>query len=766
MTTFTALDVQTWDVESVAGWLDLMGLKNCVNAFRNNGINGNGLLDLDEGDLEDLGITGDAAKKLTGYIQAMKKGEQTTPAAAVPDDDDDSDDDDGRVANQSALKTKKSSTNQEKISKKKDPLRIAAKSKAVADLEHCTVTSGFLWKIGGSGLKLKHWKRRFFVLTDDNCLYYFKSPKDMSALGMILLPSYTITLADKADNVGGRAFAFKAFNRFKDGDRQYVFAAESEQEMKVWMNVMSLACIAFGTGEASMSKDKQEVVPLSSVNDEEFDKMQERAALRAGGVTGDGAAVVSSGGATASVPNHLQKTLPKQKGRTLALIKLLDGETLQLYAEGSTTGQMFFDQVCSMLKAYEKYYFGLSYIDRKGDEDWIKMDKKILRHDFDKGTDHIELSFKIRFYPIDVTQVLQYVTLYQAFLAARHDVVNGKLSVTARDSMLLAALSLQAMRGDYNPEVHTADKIDPAAVIPRRTMQSYRIPPGKSANDFWVGEATRVWGSVTGILKHLAVLKYMQIIQKHRLFGMRFVEVKNKKGTPLTLGISPKGLFVYRYGQKVHPVVKFSWAECSELAYTEKKFKIAVHDKETKAFSVYCSRPQICQRVLHLCIGLHRLYVMTVRGWAQAPADLAKMRSDAIDAAAVERENLKKEAQAASARARELRGKQETAVPEQPAAPAPNNDGGDAVIVKGRDQALKLMDMMMSDTDFMRMQDELFSKMEDDLGDGYTDVGGADSEEESEEAQQAAIRERCQSEAVKDRATYLESLEHSVSPTP
>lgn len=152
------------------------------------------------------------------------------------------------------------------------------------------------------------------------------------------------------------------------------------------------------------------------------------------------------------------------------------------------------------------------------------------------------------------------------------------------------------MRGDYNPEVHTADKIDPAAVIPRRTMQSYRIPPGKSANDFWVGEATRVWGSVTGILKHLAVLKYMQIIQKHRLFGMRFVEVKvcksklssslrfkffiyfqNKKGTPLTLGISPKGLFVYRYGQKVHPVVKFSWAECSELAYTEKKFKIAVN---------------------------------------------------------------------------------------------------------------------------------------------------------------------------------------------
>ena len=108
------------------------------------------------------------------------------------------------------------------------------------------MTSGFLWKVGGSGLKLKHWKRRFFVLTDDNCLYYFKSPKDLSAMGMVLLPSYTITTTSKSENVGSRQFAFKAFNRLKGGARKYIFAAESAEEMKVWMNVMSLACIAFG----------------------------------------------------------------------------------------------------------------------------------------------------------------------------------------------------------------------------------------------------------------------------------------------------------------------------------------------------------------------------------------------------------------------------------------------------------------------------------------------------------------------------------------
>jgi hypothetical protein len=37
-----------------------------------------------------------------------------------------------------------------------------------------------------------------------------------------------------------------------------------------------------------------------------------------------------------------------------------------------------------------------------------------------------------------------------------------------------------------------------------------------------------------------------------------------------------------------------------------------VHDKETKAFSVMCARSKICQRILNLCIGLHRLYVLTM----------------------------------------------------------------------------------------------------------------------------------------------------------
>jgi hypothetical protein len=87
---------------------------------------------------------------------------------------------------------------------------------------------------------------------------------------MVLLPSYTITLCEKSENVGNKAYAFKAFNREHESMRKYIFAAESDKDMKTWMNVMSLASIAFGTGRAAMSKAWKEAPKLSDETDPEL----------------------------------------------------------------------------------------------------------------------------------------------------------------------------------------------------------------------------------------------------------------------------------------------------------------------------------------------------------------------------------------------------------------------------------------------------------------------------------------------------------------
>ena len=60
-------------------------------------------------------------------------------------------------------------------------------------------------------------------------------------------------------------------------------------------------------------------------------------------------------------------------------------------------------------------YDPITHDTTQGDDDWIDVDKPIVKHDFPKG-DYFSLQFAIRFYPLDVTQVIQYVTLYQVFV--------------------------------------------------------------------------------------------------------------------------------------------------------------------------------------------------------------------------------------------------------------------------------------------------------------------------------------------------------------
>lgn len=92
------------------------------------------------------------------------------------------------------------------------------------------------------------------------------------------------------------------------------------------------------------------------------------------------------------------------------------------------------------------------------------------------------------------------------------------------------------------------------------------------------------------------------------------------------------------------------------------------------------------------------------------------------------------------------------------AAPAPSGGsqakGDGAVVVAGRDKAVEMIDMMMNDQDFMQFQEQLMVQMEEELGDGYDDIG------EDIPDQMPTTRERCNSELIVDRVKYMESLGH------
>jgi len=92
------------------------------------------------------------------------------------------------------------------------------------------IMTGWLTKQGDM---VKNWKKRWFVLCKDFCLYYYKSHEDKEAIGKILLPSYTI----KPTNEINKPFAFKASH---PGMRTYFFLADSDLSMQRWINALTL----------------------------------------------------------------------------------------------------------------------------------------------------------------------------------------------------------------------------------------------------------------------------------------------------------------------------------------------------------------------------------------------------------------------------------------------------------------------------------------------------------------------------------------------
>ncbi|KAL5014098.1 hypothetical protein ScPMuIL_008368 [Solemya velum] len=92
---------------------------------------------------------------------------------------------------------------------------------------------GMMFKQSTSGL-IKTWKKRYFVLRQDNCLYYYKNKTELDPLGAIPLTNYSVSRFIDTN----KQYCFKAE---KYGARTYYFMTESRGEMTKWVGALNAA---------------------------------------------------------------------------------------------------------------------------------------------------------------------------------------------------------------------------------------------------------------------------------------------------------------------------------------------------------------------------------------------------------------------------------------------------------------------------------------------------------------------------------------------
>ena len=324
----------------------------------------------------------------------------------------------------------------------------------------------------------------------------------------------------------------------------------------------------------------------------------------------------------------------------------IDAE-LDFTVQPNSSAQQVFNQVMKNLGLRETWYFGLQYVDNKGQKTWLKLKKKFEAHKFHKdpytSTDQEPMQFKLlaKFYPEDVSEeLIQEVTQRMFFVQVKEAVLNDDIYCPPEYSVMLASLAVQARYGNYNSDVHTEGCLANERLLPQRVVDQHNM-----SKEDWEKRVITLWGGHTDLMREEAMMKYLAMAQDLDMYGVNYFDIKNKKGTQLWFGVDAMGVNIYEKEDKLSPRIGFPWSEIRKISFNDKKFCIKPLDKKNhgKNINLYASRMRINKRILALCVGNHELYM---RRRQKDSVEVTQMKIQAKEemlAKQAERAQLKKE---------------------------------------------------------------------------------------------------------------------------
>uniref|UniRef100_A0A2C9LWQ9 FERM domain-containing protein n=1 Tax=Biomphalaria glabrata TaxID=6526 RepID=A0A2C9LWQ9_BIOGL len=202
---------------------------------------------------------------------------------------------------------------------------------------------------------------------------------------------------------------------------------------------------------------------------------------------------------------------------------------------------------------------------------WLQGDRRVLDHEFPKKTGLLILHFSIRSYVETIGLLRDSQTVELFYLNARLGIFRGQIECEAEIIFELAAHVLQATCGDFVSNEEAKEDLKKLPVIPTCTLKKH------PSIAYCEERVIFYYEKLSGTSRGLAIVNYMNIIEKLPTYGIHYYNVKDKKDIPWWLGISPKGIAVYDINDKTTPRKLFTWKNLENLYYRDKKFSIEVH---------------------------------------------------------------------------------------------------------------------------------------------------------------------------------------------